>query len=381
MVNVSNKHIPIKKIGYSLFKNNFMPQKLSLKQSRYYDKLIARMQKTIVDGFAAVQRAVTYQGLKTFWTAGEDVLAIVEESGGELRLGRSLYQRISRDLKKNIDLDASADKVGRMVQFRRKYPVFPENTPLGFTHYLALLRIDDPKKRAQLERRAIRSGMSVDAIIAEVARIKGEKKALAQPEPVMDEHMILPCQRGEPYVYRVFPETPLSGKKVFRVDCGFKINVPVPLNNAYRPTQARVVRSARQEDGTYQIRRFKDSGVDRPEDLLYTYAARVTNVIDGDTLDVRIDIGFGISVSDRLRLKGINAKEMTELKGRQAKHFLKTYLKECPVVILRTEKEGMFGRWIADLFAIQGCDDIYKIAAEGLYINQFLLDTGYAEVY
>ncbi len=38
--------------------------------------------------------------------------------------------------------------------------------------------------------------------------------------------------------------------------------------------------------------------------------SRVVEVVDGDTLDACVDVGFGIWITDRFRLKGINTPEM-----------------------------------------------------------------------
>lgn len=42
---------------------------------------------------------------------------------------------------------------------------------------------------------------------------------------------------------------------------------------------------------------------------MYEYCAKVVNVVDGDTVDLKIDLGFHISVTERFRLYGINTPE------------------------------------------------------------------------
>ena len=42
---------------------------------------------------------------------------------------------------------------------------------------------------------------------------------------------------------------------------------------------------------------------------MYEYRAKLIKIIDGDTIDVKIDLGFGISLKKRVRLFGINAPE------------------------------------------------------------------------
>ena len=42
---------------------------------------------------------------------------------------------------------------------------------------------------------------------------------------------------------------------------------------------------------------------------MYNYNAKCTRVVDGDTIDATIDLGFGVFVAKRIRLAGINAPE------------------------------------------------------------------------
>ena len=42
---------------------------------------------------------------------------------------------------------------------------------------------------------------------------------------------------------------------------------------------------------------------------MYNYNAKCTRVVDGDTIDATIDLGFGVSIDKRIRLAGINAPE------------------------------------------------------------------------
>ena len=51
---------------------------------------------------------------------------------------------------------------------------------------------------------------------------------------------------------------------------------------------------------------------------MYTYKAKCTRVVDGDTIDASIDLGFDITINKRIRLAGINAPESRtrDLEGR-----------------------------------------------------------------
>lgn len=347
----------------------------NLVASKLYKDLIIAVKSALFSGLLAAQKALEYQRLKTYWTIGRDIRRAADSSDGALVLGEDLYQDINRDIFEQIGLDLKPDTIRRSIQLSRVYPKFPKNTPLTFTHYLSLMRVADPKLRLRLEKKASKEGMSTDQLIDAVRRIN--QKSISVVAKNIEK---LAFERGELFVYRIYSDSDLGGKKSFRVDCGFKINVA--LNGGIlrekistASTQCRIVRVVK-EGGVYSVRLSR-----RKELKPYTYSAEVTRVVDGDTIDVHIDVGFGIGLNERLRLKGINASEIDEQDGKRAKRFLAEYLSKCPVIVIRTAKEGMYGRWIADIFAMKRCRDPHKIAAQGEYINQLLIDKGLATIY
>ena len=88
---------------------------------------------------------------------------------------------------------------------------------------------------------------------------------------------------------------------------------------------------------------------------LYWYRALVTNVVDGDTIDVTIDLGLRVSInSRRIRLYGINEPELkqpTLSEGQRAKAWLVRQLL-AKQVTLRTIKDGddKYGRLLGDIW-------------------------------
>lgn len=91
--------------------------------------------------------------------------------------------------------------------------------------------------------------------------------------------------------------------------------------------------------------------------MMYTYRAKIVNIVDGDTFDAVVDLGFSIYQKDRFRLYGIDTPETyrpsckAELEhGKAAKQLVEELIlgKE---VIIRTEKDkkGKYGRYLADV--------------------------------
>jgi micrococcal nuclease len=114
---------------------------------------------------------------------------------------------------------------------------------------------------------------------------------------------------------------------------------------------------------------------------MFEYFCKVTRVIDGDTIDVNIDLGFDIHHLARVRMMGINTPESRtrnleeKALGLAAKVRLKELLKGKTIKI-ETSKEGKgkFGRVLADVIAID---------KENIEINcnQQLLKEGHARPY
>jgi len=105
----------------------------------------------------------------------------------------------------------------------------------------------------------------------------------------------------------------------------------------------------------------------------YTYRALVVNVVDGDTIDVTVDLGFKISSRMRLRLAGINAPETRGSErqaGLESKHWLnRQVLARWITVVTERDKKGKYGRYLATLII------------DGVNINEKMVARGYAKWY
>lgn len=110
---------------------------------------------------------------------------------------------------------------------------------------------------------------------------------------------------------------------------------------------------------------------------MYEYAVKkIVKVVDGDTVDVEIDLGFSLTKKERIRLAGIDTPETRtrdeeEKKlGIDAKEYLSMRLESSKNLIVKTEKDGKYGRMLGWLF-----DD------DNRSINRDMVDLGYAWSY
>lgn len=115
---------------------------------------------------------------------------------------------------------------------------------------------------------------------------------------------------------------------------------------------------------------------------MYEYKAKVNRIVDGDTIDVTIDLGFDIHHSCRVRLYGINAPESRtrdleeKERGLAAKERLKELLKsgEC-IIETEYDNKGKFGRVLGVIFPINQDQKI------NISVQQTLLAEGHAVEY
>lgn len=112
---------------------------------------------------------------------------------------------------------------------------------------------------------------------------------------------------------------------------------------------------------------------------MYEYRATVVRVIDGDSLYLDIDVGFNLTTRQCVRLLRINAPEMrgeTREAGIRSKSYLESLLplRQQGTLIIRTEKDDSFGRYLAELLVTDGDGTVTNI-------NQAMLDSGHAVEY
>lgn len=111
---------------------------------------------------------------------------------------------------------------------------------------------------------------------------------------------------------------------------------------------------------------------------MYQYKVKKINrVIDGDTVDLDIDLGFGVTLSHRVRLKDVNAAETKTLnleekkKGITARLWLEKELSRQGEWIIETTKEDKYGRILGTLYLV----------GDPVTVNERMLNEGVAVPY
>jgi endonuclease YncB( thermonuclease family) len=275
---------------------------------------------------------------------------VEEEQDGAARAayGTALIPALSKALTKKYGAGFSVNTLRKMRQFYLLHPIQPLAVELDWTDHIDLLPIKDEKTRKRLERRILKENLNSSQIRRLVREIRREP----QQQPTLP-----PLKRPADLKFDTFRVSPLRSKlkdNEVLIDCGFFVNWPVDKDE------------------------LKNLNI--TEEMSYTYAATIERVIDGDTLLVLVEAGFRIIMRDRLRLRGIDCPEVGTPEGDRAKRYVEKFLPSGSVIVLKSHKDktDQHGRFVVDVFYKQGVEDAREIIKDGTYLNQELLDKGYA---
>ena len=117
---------------------------------------------------------------------------------------------------------------------------------------------------------------------------------------------------------------------------------------------------------------------------MYTYNIELLRVVDGDTIDAKIDLGFDVWVKKRVRFLGVNTPECRtkdleeKAKGLAAKDRVKQLLEGCSNIQLTSHGLGKYGRCLGELHVniIDGKESLTMVS-----INDLLIKEGHAVEY
>ena len=112
----------------------------------------------------------------------------------------------------------------------------------------------------------------------------------------------------------------------------------------------------------------------------FTYFAKLDRVIDGDTILVEFDLGFFLSLKEKVRLIGINAPEIDTTEGKKAKEFIEKELQDTKLIV-ETRKKEKFGRFLAIIYYSKQYEDFEDIIRHGKLLNDELVRAGLAAKY
>ncbi len=339
-----------------------------------YPTLLKHIQSELSSLDFFVKRRTT----EAYWKIGKFIHEHLLEKKERADYGHFLLERLAQD----VDKDATT--LARALRFYRTYPILATWQELTWSHYRTLLGVKDANERKRLEKQIISKGWDNRQLSGYLRKQRSAESFKEGPVPQ------LPFTRGKLYTYSVMEFThPHSKRTSLALDLGFRMHKLLAKNSHLKKDDCVIMNNPNGKAV------FTKTTAKREE--LFTYRAEVIKIIDGDTLLVEIDTKADMLVGQKLRLRGIDCPEIDTDEGKKAKRFVENRLQECAFIIMKTTKDrsDKYDRYLADIFylpaglsadkagkaGLREETDEYKIAQEGKFLNQELLDERLAVLY
>ena len=139
-------------------------ESITINNNSEYNRLLLNVGETLEQGRRRAVVAVNTAMVQTYWEIGRQIVEYEQHGNEKAEYGSDVLNRLSRDLTDRYGKGFSHSNV---VYMRRLYLTYPKSQTLSdfltWSHYVELLRIDDPLERSFLKRNVKRSiGVSVN---------------------------------------------------------------------------------------------------------------------------------------------------------------------------------------------------------------------------
>ncbi len=332
-----------------------------------YQKPLAQIQKIIAQTKQNIVKTVDYQKVVMSWQIGK----ILEEhllKNNRAEYGVEFFTQLEKDtaISKRI--------LYQMQSFYKSYPTLPRpESKLNWSHYRNLSAVKNEETRKYLESLAIENNLGSNRLNDEITKLKSrknsQKKSAQNRDSSKAKSTKISATRGQVFAY----ELALGAGGVKCVDLGFKI-----FSEIKTELKSGEIVATKKSGEKISLKKIAVKSTQ-----LHTYKAYLDRVVDGDTVHVTLDLGFKIQHKEILRLAKINAPELSTVAGKKSFDELKKILQDVKFLIVKTNKTDIYGRYVADIFFDESGKetDLQKIADQGTYLNQLLLDRGVVEVF
>ena len=335
------------------------------------NKLIPASYKRLISDISALYEGARKALVEAYWKIGQRIVEVEQEGAIKAAYGAGLLTKLSEDLTDKLGSGFSVDNLEKMRRFYLVYPKSAMSRKLDWSHFVELLKIREDKKRSQIERKVIEEELTSkearQLVQAELVREEVAENLSGNGERETDPPELLVPVRGMLYTYRII-QPKLVGKEdsELLMDLGFSCTKDVEDVTSRGLKPGDIVTSAKDAEGNYKIS-IASSGAA----MLFTYAAEVEKVVDGDTLRVIVDLGFGVKTRQYLRLRGLNCPEMDTQEGKKAAEFVRSRIRVASEIILTSSRSDKYDRYLADIFFMND-------KRQEVYLNNALLEQGLA---
>ena len=333
---------------------NAVPQAVK-RSSREYQTLLKNIITLYQDAQKKADTTLKKILWQTYWEIGRYIIVFEQDNNIRAQYGKHVLQNLSVDLTRALGKGFSVSYLSDMRLLYRKNRISPPEVKLDWSKQRLLLSINTDGRRKALEQKVLKNHLSKRQILEHLKARPGMVKNSPSDRDPMKK---LTAVKGRLLTRAVIPS--VTGK--MRVDLGFSIRRELPADQS----------GPWKEDDLLEI---LDNGAlkkyEPPKgspNPLYTYEAVVERVIDGDTLICEILCGLGVTVRQRLRLRGVDCPELKTKPGEKAKRFVQSKLKKTDVIVIKTHLSDKYDRPLADVW----------FGPDEQYLNQLLLDEGLA---
>jgi endonuclease YncB( thermonuclease family) len=122
----------------------------------------------------------------------------------------------------------------------------------------------------------------------------------------------------------------------------------------------------------------KPRRLSRPTRRRYNYRGTVRRVLDGDTIELMLDLGFNTHRLQKIRLAALDAEPLDTPGGRAARDFVRDRLSRTDFVVVNTRTYDIHSRYLGHVFYSLKPMDPDQLFEKGDHLNQQLLDRGLA---
>ena len=303
---------------------------------------------TLVNDIAELYNRARQTLVESYWQIGRRIVEQEQQGESNAAYGKELVERLSEDLSNKLGSGFSERNLYRMRQFYLAHKISPPAAELSWSQHVELLPVTNKAIKQCLERQIVCDHLSRRQIRQEVRQIETQKR-----NPAQDKTRVVLPQPGRQQPLQCYeliaPDRIARSRGTVIVDCGFNI-----------------WREINRRDAKLHA------------DPSYTYPAKVESVIDGDTLWVIVDCGYGILTRQKLRLHLIDTPERRTPEGERATRFVRRVLGKSPDIVICTHHYDKYARYLVDIFYLPDSTNPKAIYGQGIYLNQQLLDKGLA---
>ncbi|XDD51135.1 DUF1016 N-terminal domain-containing protein [Leptospira sp. WS92.C1] len=269
--------------------------------------------------------------------------------------GKQRMKALTEKIEKQVTTNFSKRTLYYALKFYQSYHGKALDFRLSWSHYRVLASVSNLTIRRKLEKDAAENGWSRELLErkARESGYYGGVKATRWNRP-----------DGEIYHYKIVKKNIKQVKELW-IDFGF---------HCYHKLDEKTFKEGEVVQLILEKKNWKYKKT-HPGSFLYHYLAVLERVVDGDTLLVQIDLGFGLTTRQKIRLLGVSAPELNTPEGIEAFESLKKRLKPGANFLIRTHLQDKYGRYLGDVLYLPGNGFAFDaLKDKGIHLNEELFN-------